>query len=207
VRWRSRPWLTCVRRRAAQCPCGRSHSAALESTEQQTAEQRHGHRECQHRPIDSNIVQPRQTRRRNRNQQPQRTERQAQAEYASERADDYTLKQKISGMCQRPAPSAARTASSRAGLPRVRKQVATFAQAISSTTPSSPSAPTADFPTSPLHPAECRIFGPSRALWNRSTLNPGGAGKLVHTVGISRAISVFAAASVTPAASAQPLHN
>ena len=98
------------------------------------------------------------------------------------------------------APMAARTASS-CWRPSAltRSRLATFAQAISSTTPMLPISTQRTLPRLPT--TSClsgRTLGRILASSNSLTLKPGGGGNLVFTMGIMRATSAFAWARVTP---------
>ena len=103
-------------------------------------------------------------------------------------------------MCPRPAPSAARIASSCCRpSARTRSRLATLAHAISRTRPIVPISSHSDVPASPMRSCfSGRTTGARRASSNILTLNPGNGGKRVNESGIMRATSAVACAIVTP---------
>jgi hypothetical protein len=99
-----------------------------------------------------------------------------------------------------PAPSAARIASScwRASA-RTSNRLATFAQAITSTSASVPITTQSAVPTSPT--ISCFrgwTWGARRAFWNCVKSMPGGVGQAFNQIPNMRATSALACSMVTP---------
>ena len=108
-----------------------------DGAEEHAREQRHTEGERQHERIDADVAQPRQRIRTFRDQDLQRPIRQAETRCAAEQSQRHAFDEQRPCDRPRPAPSAARIASScwRASA-RTSNRLATFAQAIKRTSPS-----------------------------------------------------------------------